>query len=177
MSTNHSVGTIAKLLSITVRRVQQLARDGIIPKPEDGKYHLLSCFTGYIKYLQSRNYNKEHSDERELRSKLLRAQLIKAQMDIKKETKELWFRSEAEAAWSNMILAFRSRMLSVPYRAACRVVGLKDQHEVQEIIRELIYEALDELSDYDLKIESVKEESVEKDMEPNSKVNKEVVDL
>ena len=171
MSNNPTVNTVAKLLNITARRVQQLARDGIIAKPENGKYHLLSCFTGYIKYLQSRKYNlhKEDSDEKDLRSQLLKVQLIKAQMDIKKETGQLWLRSQAEEEWSNMILAFRSKMLAVPYRAACRVVGVKDRYEVQEIIRELVYEALDELSEYDLEIESVNEDSIEKHIEPNTK--------
>ena len=33
----YKVAVIARFLNLTERRVQQLARDGIIPKPEKGK--------------------------------------------------------------------------------------------------------------------------------------------
>jgi hypothetical protein len=48
---------VAKLLNVTRRRVQQLSADGIIPKPKDGKYDIVGCLTGYIKYLQGRKGN------------------------------------------------------------------------------------------------------------------------
>ena len=36
----YPVSTIAKLLMLTERRVQQLTADGVIPKPERGRYEL-----------------------------------------------------------------------------------------------------------------------------------------
>jgi hypothetical protein len=47
----YKVAVIARFLNLTERRVQQLARDGIIPKPEKGKYDLVGCVQGYIGYL------------------------------------------------------------------------------------------------------------------------------
>lgn len=44
----YKVAVIARFLNLTERRVQQLARDGIIPKPEKGKYDLVGCVQGYI---------------------------------------------------------------------------------------------------------------------------------
>lgn len=43
---------IAKLFGITERRIQQLAKEDIIPKAERGKYELAGCVKGYIEYLQ-----------------------------------------------------------------------------------------------------------------------------
>lgn len=53
------VGTLARLFNLTDRRVQQLARDGIIPKATRGKYPLAQSIQGYVRYLQERAFSKE----------------------------------------------------------------------------------------------------------------------
>lgn len=50
---------IARLLNITERRLQQLAREGIVPKAAHGKYPLAGCVRGYIMYLQNAGVNAE----------------------------------------------------------------------------------------------------------------------
>jgi hypothetical protein len=67
MSVKQPANIVAKLLNITRRRVQQLSHDGIIPKPEDGKYNLIGCFTGYIRHLQRKkcNFQKENQDTKQ----------------------------------------------------------------------------------------------------------------
>lgn len=56
---NVSVATLAKLFDLTDRRIQQLARDGVIPKATRGKYPLVPAIQGYIKYLQGHAFSKE----------------------------------------------------------------------------------------------------------------------
>lgn len=53
------VGTLAKLFNLTDRRVQQLARDNVIPKATRGKYPLAPSIRGYVRYLQERAFSKE----------------------------------------------------------------------------------------------------------------------
>lgn len=50
---------LAKLLNITERRLQQLAREGIIPKSNHGKYPLAGVIRGYVIYLQNAGVNAE----------------------------------------------------------------------------------------------------------------------
>lgn len=50
---------IARLLNITERRLQQLAREGIIPKADRGQYPLAGCVRGYVTYLQNAGVNAE----------------------------------------------------------------------------------------------------------------------
>lgn len=50
---------IARLLNITERRLQQLAREGIIPKSERGVYPLAASVRGYVTYLQNVGVNAE----------------------------------------------------------------------------------------------------------------------
>jgi len=42
------IGVIAKLLDLSERRVQQLSREGVIPKAERGQYDLIGSVRGYV---------------------------------------------------------------------------------------------------------------------------------
>ena len=53
MATSFNIVAISKLLKLTERRVQQLAKDGIIPKAERGKYDLVSSVHGYVDFLKA----------------------------------------------------------------------------------------------------------------------------
>jgi len=50
----YTVDVIAKLLNLTPRRVQQLADEGVIPRPVRGQYHLVRAIQGYVIYLQGK---------------------------------------------------------------------------------------------------------------------------
>ena len=54
MATSFNIVAISKLLKLTERRVQQLAKDGIIPKAERGKYDLVSSVHGYVDFLKAK---------------------------------------------------------------------------------------------------------------------------
>jgi phage terminase Nu1 subunit (DNA packaging protein) len=47
---SYSVDTIAKLLLLDPRRIQQLVKEGILPKKSRGKYDLEKCVQGYVRY-------------------------------------------------------------------------------------------------------------------------------
>ena len=48
------VDAIAKLFSLSPRRIQQLAALGVIPRAEGGGYDLLRSIAGYVRFLQRR---------------------------------------------------------------------------------------------------------------------------
>ena len=51
-SASQPIGVIAKLLDLSERRVQQLSREGVIPKAERGQYDLIGSVRGYVRYLR-----------------------------------------------------------------------------------------------------------------------------
>jgi phage terminase Nu1 subunit (DNA packaging protein) len=53
------VTVIAKLLLLTPRRVQQLSKEGVIPRAEKGRYELVPAVQGYIRYLHDRAFGKD----------------------------------------------------------------------------------------------------------------------
>lgn len=66
----YPVETIAKLLMLTVRRVQYLVAEGVIPKAERGRYPLVGSIQGYIHFLQQRERqgSKRLSEDARLRA-------------------------------------------------------------------------------------------------------------
>ena len=81
---SYPVSTIAKLFNLTERRVQQLAKDGVIPKANKGKYELVACVQGYIHYLQERAMGKDSApqDTYTERARLLKAQADKTELEV-----------------------------------------------------------------------------------------------
>ena len=149
----YKVAVIARFLNLTERRVQQLARDGIIPKPEKGKYDLVGCVQGYIGYLQARAFGKDTGtvDMYAERGRLLRLQADRAQMELDMMRARLISADEAEELWASLLATFRARMLAVPTRAAHLVLHLKEFIAIEQQLRDLVRDALTELARYDPK--------------------------
>ena len=78
MATSFNIVAIAKLLKLTERRVQQLAKDGIIPKSERGKYDLVSSVHGYVDFLKAKA-GGEFTAEEVIKNK---NKLIKAKAEL-----------------------------------------------------------------------------------------------
>ena len=131
--------------------MQQLARDGIIPKPEKGKYDLVGCVQGYIAYLQSRAYGKETGsvDQYAERSRLIKLQADKAQLELDVMRAKLISADEVEELWATLLATFRARLLAVPTRATHLVQHLKEFYAIEQSLRDLVCDALTELARYD----------------------------
>ena len=50
-----SLTAISQLLKLTERRIQQLAKDGIIPKADRGEYDMIPVVHAYIDFLMGHN--------------------------------------------------------------------------------------------------------------------------
>ncbi len=140
-----SVDTIAKLLDMTPRRVQQLANEGIIPKPKDrGQYEIVPCVVGYIKHVKGM-LNGEAGDLASEKTRLTRAQADKTEIETARLKGDLVSLDDAERAWSALVGAFRAKMLTLAPRAAPAVLN-KTEREAERILTDMVYEALAELS-------------------------------
>ena len=153
MSNKQKVDVIAKLMNISARRVQQLSQDGIIPKPDKGKYDVLKCFIGYVRYLQNQKNDRPIDKARD---KLIQLQCEKLEMDLKTKNRETVETEEVIRVWSDMILKFRARMLTIPGKGAVSIVNESKIENIEKTLKTLIYEALDEMSqltakDFDVK--------------------------
>lgn len=76
---------LARVFGLDIRRINQLAKDGIIPRVQRGVYDLKECSTAYVAYLRSRGTLPEDIEENpdKLDPRRERARLNKAQADEK----------------------------------------------------------------------------------------------
>lgn len=79
-------------------------------------------------------------------ARLARGKANKIEFEVGRLKNQLIDVAEAQALISNMIVTFRSKILALPSKCAAQVTGLEDTEEVEEILKDTVYEALNELS-------------------------------
>lgn len=148
MSQTYTAGTIAKLLLITPRRLQQLAKDGHVPKAERGRYDLVAAVQGYVKYLRDRAIAGDAAagGEAQDRVRLVKAKADIAEFEARRLEGDLVPAEEVGAALADMVARFRARCLAIPSKAAPMAAAEERPEAVHEIIETFVHEALAELA-------------------------------
>lgn len=144
---------LAAIFGVTDRRIRQLTKDGILPQVGRGKYVLGDAIQSYIKHLQERVKEAAKSvDPKDLQKELTRlrkAQADKAELEVAEYQGKLHRAEDVEAEWTEMLSNFRAKMLALPTKLAPMLAMQDDIQEVQAMLKAGIYEALQELSEYD----------------------------
>jgi hypothetical protein len=138
---------LARLLDISERRVNQIAKEGIIFKRDpNGKFDAPLCIEAYYR-------SKFSPDELAFsfdREKTLheRAKREKAEIELAKIKGKMYQEEDIELAIVPMLLAFRNRILAIAPMIAEKLVG-RSSKEIEMILDKTNKEALTELSEYD----------------------------
>lgn len=110
---------LADLLGVTERRIQQLAKDGTIPRSGRGLFDLKSAVKTYCAFLRDSAQGK--TGDKELKAEKLRltkAQADKADLEVSKRRGELVAISDVQQAWNTIAVELRAAMLAIPSRVA-----------------------------------------------------------
>lgn len=157
--------TMAALLSVSDRRIQQMATDGIIPRmpvPEGEKsvrgiWYAPHVIKAYIEFKVNAAKPKETTSPDELDDEMKAAKLDKAQSDAAIRRCDLeyrqgtLFRAEHVGTVLDAIFgSFHSKLQSVPMQLAREVAGLTDLNRIAEILREGVANAEEELRRFNL---------------------------
>lgn len=154
-----STDIIAKLFDLDVRRVQQLAKEGILPAASQRpyKFDLLPTVKAYIRYLRDRANGKEAKTADTVKAE---ADKLRAEADLKqskakiaelqlKELEGKMHRSvDVEALTNDLVYTARSMIMALPGRLAMDVVQAGSANEASALIRTECYKILDELAGY-----------------------------
>lgn len=147
---NLTAEKLARVLMITDRRVQQLAKEGVLVKEGRGRYPLIPNIQAYIKYWQDRAVGAremgEAPDYHAEKARLVKAQADKAEMEAEQLKGRLLDAEIVEREWGKVLTNLRQALLSIPSKIAQSVSSASDAVEAEEIIRAQIHEALNELS-------------------------------
>lgn len=140
----YRVEIIAQLFGVTVRRIQQLTQEGVLPTTEtvEGRrYDLVPTIQSYVKYLSDKAYGKNRSEkENELREQKMRAEIA-----LKESQGELHrLRTDIAAGkyisveevildYTRFFVTFKNFAMAIPARAADMINGYVEPVEVRRI--------------------------------------------
>lgn len=177
-STYYKVDVIASLFNLTVRRIQQLTQEGILPTVETlsgRRYDLVPTIQRYIKYLSDKAYGKSHSDaENELKRQKLEKEI---------ELKELQgeYRSiqnaiahgkyigvdKVEEDYRRFFTIVKKFLLSIPSKLSVRLTSVCDDPvELRAVESELNSDIIALLNNF---VVAGKSETVEEELDVGKK--------
>lgn len=144
-SPTYPVGTIAKLLMLSERRVQQLTASGVIPKVGHGKYELAPAVQAYIRYLQgSKGSDDSPVDFNVEKALLTKAQREREELDLAVARREVAPVADFERAQARAFAQIRANVLNVPQRVVMQVLGETDETRFKAALRRELVSALEE---------------------------------
>lgn len=155
-SATQPIGVIAKLLDLSERRVQQLSREGVIPKAERGQYDLIGSVRGYVRYLRDQAVKAQAGapDYAAERARFIRARADLSEMEAEEKRRSLIAADQIEAAWIAVLALLRTRLLSLPDRLAPQAFDQPTVGDTRNLIRAAIREVLDDLAEPDVQLET-----------------------
>ena len=154
-SATQPIGVIAKLLDLSDRRVQQLSREGVIPKAERGQYDLIGSVRGYVRYLRDQALKAQAGapDYAAERARFIRARADLAEMEAEEKRGSLLAADQVETAWIAVLALVRTRLLALPDRLAPQAFEQSTVGDTRNLIRAAIREVLDDLAQPDIQVD------------------------
>jgi phage terminase Nu1 subunit (DNA packaging protein) len=139
----------ANFINCTERYIQRMLADGELPsKNAKGHLETENCIQSYIAKLQKAlkhgKSENEGLNDAQLRYEIARAD--EKELDVAERTGQLVLAEEVQAVWQSSASNFRTRILALPYAVASRCAGMDDRIEIEDIVTQLVEDALNELS-------------------------------
>lgn len=173
--------TISKMFNMTERNVRYLVEEGVISRVTHGRYDLIDTVSRYITFLKM---SFDGIDENKVMESLEyekwlheKAKREKAEIELAHIKKEMHKADEVEKVQNHMVMAFRSKMLSLPSKVALQLANKDDPKLIEAILERDIHEALSELAEYN-SLQYFFEDDVEVEMvgdEDGSETNNEPI--
>lgn len=140
---------ISEILGLSDRRIRQLADEGALVRIAHGKFDLPASIQTYIKYQVNKEKPTAEIDKTEEEALWTRARRQKTELELRIMQGELHRSEDVKRVMNDMLGAFRARLLGLPSKISPQLIGKTEIPAVKEIVKNGVYEALEELSDYD----------------------------
>ena len=141
---------LAKMLGVSDRHIRDLANENVVKKTAQGKYLLLESVRGYIEYLKSRNdadISLKDEKIKEETKRIIKDTEIK-ELKIKELKNQLHSADVIEKVMTDSLMNMKGKLLSLSNKLAPQIIALDNLGEIQDVIQDGIFEALEELSEY-----------------------------
>lgn len=144
----YRVEIIAQLFGVTVRRIQQLTQEGVLPTTETAegrRYDLVPTIQSYVKYLSDKAYGKNRSEkENELREKKMNAEIAlkESQGELHRLRTEIAQGKyiaveEVTLDYTRFFVSFKNFAMALPARLTDMVNGYIEPVEARRIEKAL----------------------------------------
>ena len=153
---------LSGILGISTRRINQLRNEqGILNPVTEAKrgakklYRLEQCVPEYINFRvagvteggSGLIREREQAEHERIKKKI-------SEIKLRRLKRELHEAKDVEDFLTDMLVAFRGRLISIPQKLAPLVIAETDANHVRDMIENEIFQAIDELAEYDpLKID------------------------
>ena len=144
-----STKELAEILGLSDRRVRQLENEGSLVKIGRGKFDLAASIQKYIDTIKERSLSDDEIDLNKEKTLLTRANRMMAEMELKIIQGEVHRSEDIEKVMNDMLSSFRAQLLVIPGKAAPRLIDQTEIEPIKAILKNYIFEALQELSEYD----------------------------
>ena len=111
-----SAHKIAGLLDISVRRLQQLAAEGIVPRTDRGDCPLVECVRKYVRYLRATHGEMADGDIATHKARLIKFKADIAELEAGRLAGDLVPVAQVGQVWCDAALRVRSRLLGIPFK-------------------------------------------------------------
>ena len=154
-----STEEIAQMFELDPRRIQQLAKEGILPAVSQRpyKFDLVPTIQAYIRYLRERANSRtakiacaETAEADKLRAEadLKQSKAKIAEMQLKELEGKMHRSEDVEAVTDDLVYTIRSMIMALPGRLAMDIVQVESASEASALIRSECYKILNELANY-----------------------------
>lgn len=140
---------LGSIVGKTPQWIRQLTRDGVLTQSSRGKYFLGQAVQAYIEHAAGGKEDDGRPRYIDEKTEHERIKKEKAALELAQMRGELHAAEDVEAVMSDMLAAFRQKILSIPTRLAPQITGIEEINVIKGHLTRAMNDALSELSDYD----------------------------
>mgnify|MGYP003136439063 CR=1 FL=1 len=156
---------LSDILDLSVRRIQQLAKAGTLPKQQArNRYRLVDSIQGYIKYLRGQVVHGDAPQdlkEAKLRQEKARAEIL--ELEALQKNGELQHQDDIEKVWSSIAVLIKTKLLALSSRVSADVYGATSLVQVRAIIDKEVDLILNELVNTQVELDATSTNRVSTD--------------
>ena len=145
-----TIKEVADHLDLTSAHIHNLFNANVLTKSgKSGGQDLDDCRVRYIRYLRSlsKGKNTNSGDLNEERTRLTKAQADRAELELQEKEADLISTDTIKTIWSDYVANVRSKLLALPSKLGHLTQAAETYAEAEAIIKETVYECLEELSE------------------------------
>ena len=138
-----STSSLATLLRLTSRRIQQLVTLKILPKPLKAGHDVYLAVPAYLGYLER---PAESTTLSEARKKKVEVETKIRVLELRRREGELVLQSKVDNDFFRLARTTRDGFLNLPSRTAALVASESDQHRCFDILQKEVLQILESLT-------------------------------